>query len=479
MTATLPTPASVPRSKEQPASAAVVAVARSTFDTELARELADAAAAVVGEVVSDVTGTGTLVTDPDAVIEAVGGWAFEPDVVVVLQATFTDSRFVAQVAAATSAPIVIWSFPDRRDGGRLRLNSLCGLTLAGYRLGLDARAVRHLHHDPRLPDATAALRGVLRRVAPPRPPIAEPPTPDGDSTAARAVDMVVARLERSRLGIIGEPPDGFEPCDLGAPAAARLGMSAVRLPIEQLTLIDPAVSTDGVRVELTSQIGGLHDLEPEEIEPSLRLAARLDELSEQFGLDAVATRCWPECFEDCHGAVCTALAHCAGHGIPGGCEADALGSVTLLVLQWLTGSPAFLADLVDIDPDDDTAVVWHCGVAPFSMASPQSPPQADRHPNRGIALTHEFSLRPGPATVARLSQSRGVLRMVVGSVDILDRPLPYRGTAGVICFGGSVTEALDTFVAEGLEHHLCIAHGDVHAELVELAARLGLPVVEL
>jgi L-fucose isomerase-like protein len=253
----------------------------------------------------------------------------------------------------------------------------------------------------------------------------------------------------------------------------------VRLPIEQLTLIDPVEPTDGVRLELASQIDGLDELAPEEIEPSLRLAGRLDELNEQFGLDAVATRCWPECFEDCNGAVCTALAHCASHGIPGGCEADALGSVTLLVLQWLTGTPAFLADLVDIDPADDTAVVWHCGVAPFSMASPQSPPHAARHPNRQIALTHEFSLRPGPATVARLSQSRGVLRMVVGSVDILDRPLPYRGTAGVIAFGGPVTEVLDTLVAEGLEHHLCVAHGDVHAELVELAARLGLPVVEL
>lgn len=478
MAARLPTASSTPVAASAVGSAAVVAVARTTFDTDLAQELAAAAAAVVGDVVADVAGSGNLVTDPDSVVDAIAGWEFEPEVVVVVQATFTDSRFVANIAAATSAPIVIWSFPDHRDGGRLRLNSLCGLTLAAYRLGLDDRPLRHLHHDPRLPDAAETLRGVLRRTPPPRPAIADPP-PAGVSTAARAIDMVVARLERSRLGIIGDTPDGFEPCALGAPAAARLGISAVHLPIEQLTLIDPAESTDGVRVELSSQVRGLDELDPVEIEPSLRLARRLDELSEQFGFDAVATRCWPECFEDCHGALCTALAHGASHGIPGGCEADALGSLTLLVLQWLTGSPAFLADLVDVDAVDDTAVVWHCGVAPFSMASRQSPPHAARHPNRGIALTHEFSLRPGPATIARLSQSRGVLRMVVASVDILDQPLPYRGTAGVISFGRPVADVLDTVVAEGLEHHLCVAHGDVRGELVELAARLGLPVVEL
>ncbi len=471
-------PAPAPRPTA--ASAAVVAVGRSTFDTALAQQLADAAASVLSQVASTVTGSAELVTDPDDVAAAVAAWELEPEVVVVIQATFTDSRFAAGIATATTAPIVIWSFPDERNGGRLRLNSLCGLTLAAYRLGLDDRSVRHLHHDPRRLDAADALRETLRAAPRERPPVGEPPIASGGASTSAAVDTVVARLARSRLGIIGEPPDGFEPCGLDDhQAAQRFGIQAVRLPIDQLTMVDPAVSTEGVRVELASQIEGLDRFGADEMEPSLRLAGRLDELSERFGFDAVATRCWPECFEDCNGAVCTALAHCAAHGIPGGCEADALGSVTLLVLQWLSGSPAFLADLVDVDPADDTAVVWHCGVAPFSMASPDAPPQAARHPNRQIAVTHEFALRSGPATLARLSQSRGVLRMVLAPVEILDRPLPYRGTAGVISFGHPVSEVLDTLVTEGIEHHVCVAHGDIRNELAELAARLGLPVVAL
>ena len=52
-------------------SAALVAVGRSTFDIELAQELADAAAAVIRAVVRCVTGSGLVSTDPEAVVDAV------------------------------------------------------------------------------------------------------------------------------------------------------------------------------------------------------------------------------------------------------------------------------------------------------------------------------------------------------------------------------------------------------------------------
>ena len=58
-------------------------------------------------------------------------------------------------------------------------------------------------------------------------------------------------------------------------------------------------------------------------------------------------------------------------GIPTGCEADALGTLTTLLLQEAAGTPAFMADLVDIDTD--SAVFWHCGLAPLSMADPDRP----------------------------------------------------------------------------------------------------------
>jgi len=88
-------------------------------------------------------------------------------------------------------------------------------------------------------------------------------------------------------------------------------------------------------------------------------------------------------------------------------------------------------------------------------------------------------MKPGRVTVARLSQSRGTVRMVIGGADALDRPMPYLGSSGVLRFDRPATEVLDTVVSEGLEHHLALVYGDCRAELEAVAALLEIPTVNL
>ena len=89
-------------------------------------------------------------------------------------------------------------------------------------------------------------------------------------------------------------------------------------------------------------------------------------------------------------------------GKPGTCEADVYGMATTLVLQWLANEPSFIADLVDLDTESNTAVFWHCGVAPIHMADPEAPRRAAIHSNRRKPLLNEFPLKPGRVTIARL-----------------------------------------------------------------------------
>ena len=56
------------------------------------------------------------------------------DALLLLQVSFTDSSMTEAIGARFDAPIIIWSFPEERVGGRLRLNSFCGLNLAAYAL---------------------------------------------------------------------------------------------------------------------------------------------------------------------------------------------------------------------------------------------------------------------------------------------------------------------------------------------------------
>jgi L-fucose isomerase-like protein len=304
-----------------------------------------------------------------------------------------------------------------------------------------------------------------------------------DPEVTRAAHEVCRRLAATTVGIVGERPVGFEPCDYDADVLA----DTVGVVAETATLSDlfvratdaPATAAHEVKVRVRGQLQGVDEIDPDGLDRSVRLHLGLRQLIDERGWSGVATRCWPECFTEFGAACCAPHSLLNDDGMPGCCEADAYGTVTSLILQWLGGGPAFVADLVDLDPSTRTGVFWHCGLAPLSMANPAVVPRATIHTNRRKPLLNEFPLRPGRVTIARLSQSRNVHRLTIGGGEMLDEPLPYAGTGGVIRFDRPVDAVMDTIMTEGHEHHYGLVYGDVRPHLHALAAELRLPVIEL
>ena len=464
----------------------VAAIARPTFDVPFAEATARRAFAVLDALTdTECVGPRDVLVDQaglDAATAELSSADF--DVLVVLQASFADSSLVAALAAATEAPVLLWAFPEERSGGRLRLNSLCGINLAAYLLRTAARDVRHLYADPDDPTTAARLNALLSGdhddVQPAEVAGADAITADDRHRAA----SVVARLAAARIGIIGDRPTGFEPCGYDATELERvMGVSADAVPLPRL--FDRGAAADAaevaaVRIEFSAELAGIDDVDPEALDKSVRLHLGLRDLVASHGWDAVATRCWPECFTDFGGAACAPQSRLNQDlGVPGLCEADAYGAVTSLVLQWLVDAPSFVADLIHLDAADNTAVFWHCGLAPLSMADPEVTPHAGIHSNRKMPLLYEFPLKPGRITIARLSQSQGRHRLVIGGGEMLRAPVPFSGTAGVARLDSPVESVLDTVIGEGLEHHYGIAYGDVRGPLHAVAEALELPVVTL
>jgi L-fucose isomerase-like protein len=463
----------------------VAVLARPTFDVAHATEVADAAWRRLGELGHELVGAPELILDADALGTATAALAGESlDALVIVQATFADATLAAAVADANPAPLVLWAIPEERTGGRLRLNSFCGINLAGFRLTREGRRYRYLYRDPRDTSTTAALAALLEAPLPTIEPIGEPPAVgSADRAATAAAREVKGRLAATTVGIVGERPDGFEPCDYDpVRLASTVGAAAETATLNDLFARATAASAESaqeVRVRVTSQLQGVEEIDPEGLDRSIRLHLGLRQLIDERGWTGVATRCWPECFTEFGAACCAPHSLLNDDGVPGCCEADAYGTVTSLILQWLADGPAFVADLVDLDASDQTGVFWHCGMAPMSMANPRVTARATIHTNRRKPLLNEFPLRPGRVTIARLSQSRDVSRLTIGGGEMLDVPLPYAGTGGVIRFDRSVADVMETIMTEGHEHHYGLVYGDVRPQLRALAAELRLPVIEL
>lgn len=155
------------------------------------------------------------------------------------------------------------------------------------------------------------------------------------------------------------------------------------------------------------------------------------------------------------------------------------GSLTALALQELAGEPSFLVDIVDMDRASDTGVLWHCGLAPMSMADPATPPQAQIHSNRRMPLLQEFALKPGRVTVARFSQAKNATKLIVAGGEMLSAPKSFTGTSGVIRFDRPAHEVAAAMMDLALEHHVAIVYGDVRGRVRALGQAMRLEVVEL
>ena len=454
-------------------------LARSTFDIPFAESVLAQSLAALDAQGHDFAGTRELIYTNEDAAPVVAALAAEPELaaVLVLQITFADAGMLQELAKQVDCPILLWGFPEPRWGGRPRLNALCGINLA-------AHALRRAEHPYRFLYAAPDDRAGLARLLAADGPAASPPTVDPGQLAPAdrvVADQALAAVQRSRMGLVGTRPDGFETCRFDADdLAARFGVAVE--PIALDTLFDKARALEApliepVRRRAEAELSGLDEVDGAATEKSYRLYAALRGLSAEQKLAGFAVRCWPEMFTDYGCAICGALGMLNEDAIPCACEADVVGNVTNLLLQAIAGTPPWVVDLVHADATDDTAVVWHCGLAPRSMAG--SAPKADIHANRKLPLLQAFTLKPGRITVARLSQATNGLVMVLAGAEMIDAPMSFGGTSGVLRFDRPAMAVIDDLLSFGLEHHVSIAYGDHRAALRAVAAKLELPVLEL
>jgi L-fucose isomerase-like protein len=438
----------------------VLAVGRNTFDVSFAREvLAEAWQALSGLNI-EVVGKPRLLFDADEVKDVLINFKGQIlDIILQLQVTFTDASMTLEIARELEAPLVMWSFLEPRTGGRLRLNSLCGVNLAAHALSRAGLSYEYVHGNPGDPDVLTRIWSLAQAGA----------------VSRSLVDM--------RIGVIGQHPDGFDACMFDHTELSEL----FGIEIEEHDLI---TFLDGVK-ELDDEVAQPHfeerqnvlvnlaDMDYAATIKSLKAYEGMRRLIADRGYAGLAVRCWPEFFTHYGAAACGALALLNENYIPGGCEADVHGVITSIILQRLAGEPAFNTDLVDMDRESDTCVFWHCGQAPVQMADPEAEIRATIHSNRRLPLLNEFPLKPGRITMARLSKGHGRTSMVLGGGEMVRAPLAFSGTSGVARLDSSVDEVLENLMRAGLEHHTAIVYGEYRPALRAFARLIGIEVVEL
>ena len=438
----------------------VLAVGRNTFDVPYAEQVLASAWQSLRSLDVELCGEQTILFDGDQVVPALESLKQQSvDLIIQLQVTFTDAAMTMEIVRQIDVPLLLWSFPEPRSGGRLRLNSFCGINLAAHALSRAGLTYEYVHGAP---DDSQALEYI---------------------TVLAKAGAVKRSLKGTRIGVIGQHPDGFDACMFSHDECADLfgveiGEHDLIEFLDGLKALDDDTAQSHFE-ERKSILVNLEEMDREATIKSLKAYEGMRRLVEEKGYAGLAVRCWPDFFTHYGGAACGAIAMLNEHYIPGGCEADVHGVITALILQRLAGEPAFNTDLVDMDRESDTCVFWHCGQAPVQMADPEVDVRATIHSNRKLPLLNEFPLKPGRITMARFSKGHDRATMVLGGGEMVRAPLAFSGTSGVAKLDSPIGEVLDNLMQAGLEHHTAIVYGEFRPALRKLAMLLNIDVVEL
>lgn len=442
------------------AKVGVLALGRTTFDVPYAQEMLAQAWQTLSDMNIELVGEPILQFDAESALQMLPALKqADLDLLLILQVTFTDASLTSEVVRDFPVPTAMWSFPEARTGGRLRLNSFCGVNLACHALSREAINVQTLHG---LPDDSRVINE-LQQLA---------------QAAA-----IVKRFKQAKVMVIGEHPLGFDACNYNQQQLKQhFGVEVTRQPvlefIEEVKVLPDSVA-DAPYARRAKDFPNLAEMDQTATRKTLKVYSALREKAQREGYTGIAVRCWPDFFTDYGCAACGALALMNEDKVPCGCEADMFGVLSSLMAQWASGNAAFNTDLVDIDPQDNSVVFWHCGQAPIEMADRDGPVQATIHSNRKLPLLSEFALKPGRITLCRITQGEGKLRLMLAGGEMIKAPLAFSGTAGTARLDVDADTYRQRLIAAGMEHHTSLVYGEHRPLLRKVADLLGLDVIEL
>ncbi len=381
---------------------------------------------------------------------------------VVGAVNFGDEQAVAAVwqEARLNVPVLIFGCQEEAalHPGLSRRDAFCGLLSIGEAL----RQVRARYSIGRCPigfPREAELQADLRWFA--------------------GVCRVVGGLRRARYGQIGARPDAFWTCRFDERALQGLGPTTVTLDLSEVLAgvralpdtapeLAPLISAMTVEADTTA-------VAPASLVKMAKLELFLTRWGAANGIDAFAIQCWTSIQQNLGVCACNTMSRLMDRGVPAACEADVLGAMAMHACQLASGQPAALADWNNLHNDDPELVnLWHCGVFPKRLA--QARPRLASHPilvgsgavppANGDGIV-ELVLRPGPVTLARVTQpADGGWRALVTQGAVEDNAAATGGSYGWCRIPG-LPRLYRQVLLRHFPHHVAMTPGRVGNILYE------------
>lgn len=365
------------------------------------------------------------------------------DGVVIISGTFHLGHLALVFSKYIKKPFLLWAYNELPyDGGKIRLNAVCGLNLNAsnlFKTGKD--------------DYSCTIGDKI------------------DEKWLSALRVKVA-LENAKVGLVGYRAHGF----------FNVGVDDMEVYRKMGILIDHYEISDMYSQPVTEEELQAEEIEVKKLfickgitEEQVRKVARLCVSATKFinknGLNAVAVRCWPEFAAHYGISPCASMSILQSKGIILACEGDIEGALSMLAGAALGAETPFLADLSQVDLEKDYALMWHCGVAPANLWDGKSERTLDTYFAGGKGVTAGFVMKEGHVNLVRIDTARGKTRLFLAAGESIEMEKQLCGTYTKVKFEQNISDLLNSVTETGVAHHLAMLYGE-YRDILKLVAKM-------
>ncbi|MBN2047366.1 MAG: hypothetical protein JW750_05955 [Anaerolineaceae bacterium] len=382
----------------------------------------------------------------------------EFDGVIVCLPNFGDETGAVAALKDAGVPIFIQAYPDELDrmSPELRRDAFCGklsITDVFRQYGISFTTLKpHVVH----------------------------PTSDAFKANIRHFDRVcrvVKGLRGMIVGAIGARTTPFKTVRIDEVTLQKHGITVET--VDMATVIhrvknlpkDETFDTKAAQLRALASWQGVPEVAFENI---TALSVVLDQIIDEYQMDAIAIRCWLELQEQLGISPCVAVGALNDIGLSAACEVDLGSAIAMHALHLASMQPAACLDWNNNYGDaEDKCILFHCGPIPATLMA--APGQISDHAILANSVGPGCSygcnvgrIAPFSFTFANVLTEDGKMRWYLGSGRFTEDKIPndFFGCAGVAQID-HLEDVLMHVARGGHRHHVNVTPGDQVAVLEE------------
>ncbi|MFX1504651.1 MAG: fucose isomerase [Promethearchaeota archaeon] len=270
------------------------------------------------------------------------------------------------------------------------------------------------------------------------------------------------KLAVARIGLVGTPSEWLIASQVDENQVKRKwGTNFVHIPITNLTQIKNQHPNALGKIGQQFMDRAINcDVSINDVSAAELAVHTLTELFKEYDLSAISVECFTFLLET-NITSCFALSYLNDLGMVAGCEGDLPSTFTMLVMNYLSEKPVFMANVVDIDKETNRVKFAHCTI-PTSIL------------NKYSIMTH-FETNKSVAIRGFLPEDKLVTILKIGGKDLSK----WWATKGLITknlvndaacrthIEIQIDRSVDYFFQDSIANHHCLVLGDYIEEVTE------------